>query len=586
MTLRNEHDLRARVERWLADDPDPTTRDELSELLRTERWDELRDRFGGRLEFGTAGLRGVLGAGPNRMNRAVVRAATAGLCAYLEQTTPDARARGIVVGYDGRRGSLEFAKETAEVAAGRGFLVHLFDRMIPTPICAFACKQLHAAAGVMITASHNPPEYNGYKVYWGNGAQIIPPHDEGISKAIEACGPLAEMTLVPLAEARARGLVRMLGNEIEDTYHAAIQTLRVTPETRPEVRVAYTALHGVGDRHVRRALESAGFRDVHHVKEQAEPDGRFPTVRFPNPEEPGAMDAVIVLARTKDAELVLANDPDADRLAVAVRRAPGEYVQLTGNEVGCLLAHYLLEHGDENTDRLVISSIVSSPMCGAIATAHGARWEQTLTGFKWIANRAMELEAERGYRFVFGYEEALGYTVGSVVRDKDGVSAALLVADMAAWCKHRGRTLLDELEICARRYGLFLSRQVSVTMKGRDGAERIEAIMDRVRAHPPDAIGAHPVLAIQDLLRRERRVRGGRVEATTLPPSNAIVLELEGGHRVMLRPSGTEPKIKYYFDLRVPIGESEPVASARARGERVLEALVDAFLAFVAPNVS
>ena len=319
---------------------------------------------------------------------------------------------------------------------------------------------------------------------------------------------------------------------------------------------------------------------MHSVADQAEPDGAFPTVRFPNPEESGAMDHVLDLARKVDAELVIANDPDADRLAVAVRKAPGEYVQLTGNDVGCLLAHYCLEHGPKEGERTVLSSIVSSPWLGAIALAHGAHWEQTLTGFKWIANRAIDLE-RTGHTFVMGYEEALGYTVGPLVRDKDGVSAALVCAEMAAWCKAHGRTLLDELELCARRYGLFLSRQVSVTMKGADGAQQIQAIMDRVRAAAPQAIGTFSVLSTLDLAKQERRVRTGAVEKLALPPSNVIALELDGGHRVMLRPSGTEPKIKYYFDYREIMGEKEPVVSARVRGERLLENLVSAFMSIV-----
>lgn len=582
MTTPRADELRALARAWIDDDPDEGTRAELRALLEGERWDEIADRFAGRLEFGTAGLRGVLGAGPNRMNRAVVRAASAGLCAYLDATTADAKERGIAIGYDGRRLSDDFARETAEVAAARGFRVRLFDRVVPTPLLAYACERTGAAAGVMVTASHNPPEYNGYKVYWGNAAQIVPPHDAGIAAAIETCGPLRAIPRLPLDAARGRGLIETLGDAIEDEYHAAIQQLLVAPKTARDVRIAYTALHGVGDRHVRRALATAGFRDVQSVASQAEPDGAFPTVRFPNPEEKGAMDAVTELAREMDAELVIANDPDADRLALAVRGAPGVYTQLTGNEVGCLLGHYLLEHGAKDPKRSVISSIVSSPMLGAIALAHGAHWEQTLTGFKWIANRAMELEAE-GYRFVFGYEEALGYTVGPLVRDKDGVSAALLAAELAAWCKAHGRTLIDELELMARRYGLFLSRQVSVTMKGQDGAAKIARIMDGVRTSPPETLGTHAVLAIVDIARGERRVRGGAAQRLALPPSNAIALELDGGHRVMLRPSGTEPKIKYYFDLREVIGEKEPVSSARARGERVLEALSGAFEAYVAP---
>jgi phosphomannomutase len=584
-SLADEMHLRSQAEAWIRDDPDHETQQELQGLIEKKSWDEIRDRFASRLEFGTAGLRGVLGAGPNRMNRAVVRATAAGLCAYLEQTAPGARQRGITIGYDGRRLSAEFARETAEIASSRGFVVHLFEDVVPTPLLAFACEQTGAAAAVMVTASHNPPEYNGYKVYWGNGAQIIPPHDVGIATSIESCGPVRAIELLPLKDGVARGLVRMIGREIEDGYHEALQKLLLAPKASRSIRIAYTALHGVGERHVRRALSTAQFTDFHSVSTQAEPDGNFPTVRFPNPEEKGAMDQVLDLARQVDAELVLANDPDADRLAVAVKNGAGEYIQLTGNEVGCLLCHYLLEHRAKTPKRAVINSIVSSPMLGAIALAHGAHWEQTLTGFKWIANRAIELEAD-GYEFVAGYEEALGYTVGSLVRDKDGVSAALLITELAAYCKAQQRNLVDEVELMSRRYGLFLSRQVSVTMGGAQGAAEITRIMDSVRAAPPTEIGGFAVLATVDLAKGERRVRSGITEKLSLPPSNVLAMELDGGHRVMLRPSGTEPKIKYYFDLREAIGDKEAVHAARARGERVLDAMIDAFIAFIASRTS
>jgi phosphomannomutase len=573
---------------WLAQDADPDTRSELEQLIAAASGGDaaagrdLVERFTGALEFGTAGLRGVLGAGPQRMNRVMVQRVTAGLADYLLAHVPGADQRGVVIGHDARRKSRLFAEDAAEILAGKGVRVLLAAGPWPTPTSAWAVTEYGAAAGIMVTASHNPPEYNGYKVYWGNGAQIVPPHDAGIAAAIDACGPLLGMELLPLEEGRRRGLVDVLGTALEDEYHAEIQKLLVAPATPRAVRIAYTALHGVGDRHVRRALSTAGFAEVHSVASQAEPDGAFPTVSFPNPEEKGAMDRVLELAREVDAEVVLANDPDADRLAVAARTEPGTYVQLTGNEVGCLLGHYLLEHGDKSGKRALLSSIVSSPMLGAIAQAHGAHWEQTLTGFKWIANRAMELEAE-GYRFVCGYEEALGYTVGSLVRDKDGVSGALLMAELAAWSKAHGRTLVDEIELMSRRYGLFLSRQISVTMKGADGAAKIAKVMDGVREHPPATIGVHAVLAVVDLARGERRVRTGAVEKLALPPSNVLAMELDGGHRVMLRPSGTEPKIKYYFDLREVMGEKEPVQSARARGERVLEAMCEAFVAYVEP---
>ncbi len=579
--------LRARAEAWLRDDPSAETRQELEGLLIEGRWDEIADRFSGRLEFGTAGLRGVLGAGPNRMNQAVVRAATAGLLAYLRETTPGAAERGLVVGYDGRKLSLELAREVVEIAAGAGFRARIFDHVVPTPVVGFACKELGAAGAVMITASHNPPEYNGYKVYWGNAAQIIPPHDEGIARAIDAVGPLSAVPRIAFDDALARGLVEIVEPGLEDRYHAAIQQLVVHPGTRRDLVIAYTALHGVGDAPARRALAEAGFTNVHSVAAQAQPDGRFPTVRFPNPEEAGAMDLVLALAGEVSAELVIANDPDADRLALAVRApegssAPSGYQQLTGNEVGCLLGSYLLEHAKWRGERpVVVSSLVSSPMIGAIAESFGARWEETLTGFKWIANRSLDL-AQEGYSLVLGYEEALGYTVSNVVRDKDGVSAALIAADMTAFYASQGLTLLDALDLLARKHGLFLSRQVSVTMKGKEGADAIAAIMARVRKNPPTRLGNHEVLAVRDLEARTRRLRDGSTEALSFLPSNVIALDLEGGHRVMLRPSGTEPKIKYYFDVRESVGAREHMTSARARGDKTVSALVEAFQAILA----
>jgi phosphomannomutase len=571
-------DLQKRAQAWIDDDPDRDAQAELRALLESGAEAELTDRMSQRLEFGTAGLRGVIGAGPNRMNLKVVREATAGLCAYLLETTKDAAERGITIGYDGRRMSRELSREAAEIALAAGLRVAMFEYVTPTPVLAFAATERNAAAAIMVTASHNPPEYNGYKVYWGNGAQIIPPHDVGIAAAIEKVGPALALKKVAIESAKDRFV--WLGKAESDRYHAAIRKLPPAGPRGPrDLVITYTALHGVGDQPTRRALAEAGFTNVHSVAEQAEPDGAFPTVRFPNPEEKGAMDLVLALAKKVSAELVIANDPDADRLAIAVPRPDGTYRQLTGNEVGCLLAHYLLGAEGPSGKRMVLSSIVSSPMLGSIAKEHGAYWEETLTGFKWIANRAMELEPS-GYRFVMGYEEALGYTVGDLVRDKDGVSAALVFAELASSVKARGGSIEDELDVMARRYGLYLSRQVSVTMKGADGAKDIAAIMDGVRRAPPTQLGKHAVTAILDLARGEKTVNG-KVEKLALPPSNAIALELEGGHRVMLRPSGTEPKIKYYFDVREQVAPKEHTSSARARGEETVSALVAAFTAML-----
>ena len=568
--------LRERVEAWIAQDPDPAARDELTRLLAGAEADELTDRFRGTLSFGTAGLRGVVGAGPNRMNRSVVIRATAGLCAWAKMQVPDARERGVCIGFDGRTDSRELAMETAAVVNGAGLRAHVFAQVVPTPVLAFAVLDRNAAAGVMITASHNPPEYNGYKVYWGNGAQIIPPHDEGIAGCIGTVESAAAVPRVPPPDATAQGRLLALGDEVIRRYFDGVRALAVHPEVPKDVGIAYTALHGVGEPFVREALRERGFERVHSVPEQAQPDGRFPTVRFPNPEEDGAMDLVLAVAERNQADLVLANDPDADRLATAVRDSSGAYVMLTGNEIGCMLAHYVLSEG-KGERRMVLSSVVSSPWLGSIAEAHGAHFEQTLTGFKWIANRAIELERDRGLHFVFGYEEALGYTVGTLVRDKDGVSAAVTMAEMAAWCRSEGRTLLGERELMWRRYGMYLSKQVSVVLPGAEGAERISAIMDAVRREPPLDLAGREVSATSDLLTGRRTRRDGPPEATGFPPSDVIILDLLGGHRVRLRPSGTEPKVKFYFDVRVDVKDTESIDDARARGQELLDTLAAAF---------
>lgn len=559
-------DLRARVEAWIADDPDPDTKAELQRLLDEDAEAELADRFQGLLQFGTAGLRGLLGGGPHRMNRSVVIRATAGLARHLLETTPDAEERGICIGYDGRRKSKRFAQDAAEVVAGHGIKARVFDHVVPTPVLGYAVVQTNAAGGIMVTASHNPPDYNGYKVYWGNGAQIIPPHDEGIAAEIAAVESIADVT-------RAEGseLVVTFGEDIETEYLAKVKALALHPETPRDLKIVYTAMHGVGGKYVLAALKDAGFEDVHVVKEQLEPDGEFPTVAFPNPEEDGAMDMSLALAEQCDADLIIANDPDADRLAAIVKHE-GAYRPLSGNEIGCLFAHYLLDQGS-GEKRLVLCSVVSSPMLLAIGEAHGVRAEQTLTGHKWIHNRAMELEPE-GYTFVFGFEEALGYAISPLVRDKDGVSAAAIMCDMAAWCRTQGRTLVDELEVMWRRYGMFLSEQVSLVLPGAEGAQQIADGMARARAETPKSLGGLAVTAVQDFETGLRTAMGQAQTKLAFPEANVVVWELEGGHRAMLRPSGTEPKLKLYFDVRVDIAEGESIDAARTRGQKLIDGIV------------
>ena len=594
-------DLTEQAKTWMQNDPDPATRAEIERLLAAPdaSQTDLADRFAGALEFGTAGLRGVLGAGPNRMNRAVVRRTTYGLARYLLDTLGhEAKSRGVVIGFDGRTLSREFADETSRVLAAQGIASHLFTDFAPTPLTAFAVKHLGACAGVMITASHNPREYNGYKVYAGNAAQIIPPIDSAIARHIDAAPPAKGVPMFTPDEAKLSGLVHPVSDHVSRAYLDAVRALSRRSEGDRAFPIVYTAMHGVGNALAMKALAEAGFTNVTSVAEQAEPDAKFPTVAFPNPEEKGAMDLSFAYAEKHRAELVIANDPDADRLAVAVPapyfanatlpagRIPSKYLQLTGNQVGVLLGHYLLTSPRPNeTKRLVAASIVSSPELGGIAQKLGVRFETTLTGFKWIANRAMELEREENLSFVFGYEEALGYTVGDVVRDKDGISAAVMIAEMAASLRSRGKTLTTELESIARKYGLWVSRQVSVTKKGASGSAEIRAIMKRLRESHPKEIGPFRVAAVVDVAAGTRvRMDGGATEKIGLPKSDVVIFELEGQSRVIARPSGTEPKIKYYFDVRGEVNELEGFLEAETRAKQMLEDAIHAFETIVDPG--
>ena len=564
--------FREAAEAWLAEDVDPKTVAELRELIqRSDRGDEdalreLRESFDGQLEFGTAGLRGLLGPGPQRMNRVLVRKVTAGLAAYLKEHVPDVAARGVVIGHDARHNSRVFAEDTASVLVGAGIKVYLAHRPWPTPTTAWTVTTNNAAAGVMVTASHNPPAYNGYKVYWGNGAQIVPPHDKGIAAAIAQIGRSDALPMPDLAIARDRGLLVELDETMHDRYLADVVALRAQPELDgSQLIIAYTPLHGVGAASVEPALERGGFPRVHSEPSQRQPDPDFPTVAFPNPEEKGAMDRVVELAHRSNADVVLANDPDADRLCVAVPDDEGAYRVLTGDQVGALLADYLLDVSPKDK-RMVATTVVSSQLLSYLAQQTGADYRETLTGFKWIGNAAMDYERETGGRFVLGYEEALGYSVGPLVRDKDGVSACLIFAELVAWNRARGKTVLDHLDDIYRRVGLFVTEQVSITKPGAEGIAEIRAAMQRFRKEPPKEVAGHAIEQINDLSRGE----GG------LPPSDVLVFKLAGGRRIIMRPSGTEPKLKSYYEVRVAVGSDESIADARARGLEDLGSLRDA----------
>jgi phosphomannomutase len=559
-----------RARAWLEVDDDPETRAELEGLLEGDA-ELLAERFAGRLEFGTAGLRGLLGTGPTRMNRVVVRQTSAGLADYLLEKVPDAADRGVVIGYDGRKSSDVFAVAAARMFLDRGLPVFLSDGPCPTPLAAFAVKDLAAAGGVVITASHNPPDYNGYKVFWENGAQIIPPHDAGIAAAIEAAVIDPAAPEIDIDAAAHEGRLRRFGEDNERRYRRAARGLMCNADiaSSEPISIAYTPLHGVGAGPVVRLLSEAGFSDVAVEPSQAEPDGAFPTVAFPNPEEPGATDRLLALAASRNAELAIANDPDADRLSVAIPSGDG-YRQLSGDEVGVLLADYLLAEGDPRGRRLVMTTVVSSQLLEAMAAARGVEYREVLTGFKWIANGAIEARA-RGERLVLGYEEALGYGIGEVVYDKDGISAALIFAELMAVAKSRGETVTGRLERIYRDHGVFATRQVSLTRPGAAGLEEIAAAMKRFRDNPPAEIGGRRLRKAMDL-----------AEGGELPPADVLIYRLADGSRVIMRPSGTEPKLKCYYETREELGDNESVDDALARAQAALDDLAEKHQAMLA----
>ena len=573
--LSNEK-IRREAETWCQADPDPETRQEIESLLAMNAYPELLDRFSGRLEFGTAGLRGLIGAGPNRMNRAVVRITTAGMACYLKSVAPQSLDRGVVVGRDARRMSREFAEDAAGVFVAEGIPVWFFEQPVPTPLLAFATLHLGASAGVMVTASHNPAAYNGYKVYWANGAQIVPPHDHQISNEISQAAKGAQPSLLPSTIARQVGRWSLVADEVGEAYLKGCLAQRRHPEVPNRLRIVYTPMHGVGGPWVGQLMQRAGVADFRVVPEQQQPDPTFPSLPFPNPEEPGALDLSLELAHKVGADLIFANDPDADRLAVAARDSHGKLRVLTGDEVGTLLGHYLLTQSRFSRRPLVVSTIVSSGQLGEIARAVGALYEQTLTGFKWIANRALELEGSGEVQFVFGYEEALGYCIGTHVRDKDGMGAALAVADMAGWCASQGQTLIQYLEQLQCDYGLYVSRQKSFTFPGAEGAKVIEQIMEGFRRRSPDQVAGVQIEGVQDY--QHPPPQSGPHSSRLLPTANVLAYSLAQGGRITLRPSGTEPKIKYYFELRECVTKQETVEEARERAIQKLNRIEEAFI--------
>lgn len=550
---------------WIEQDPDEQTKAELQQLLDREQWSELYERMNAPLAFGTAGLRGIVGAGRARMNRAVVLQTARGIAEWLLADVTDARVLPVVVGFDARSSSRDFAERICAVLAAANLNVRYFADPVPTPLVGYAVKQLGAVAGVVVTASHNPAEYNGIKVYGPNAAQIAPPLDERIARFIAAAGRADEIP----ATHDGFGSAEVIESALFERYLMELDAIR-PQSARAPIRIVYTPLHGVGFRFAGRALKYAGHEHVHGVTEQIEPDGSFPTVAFPNPEEPGALDLAFAHAERENADLVLANDPDADRLAVAVPSPAGRWRALTGNEVGVLLADYLLRSAGRSPQPLVVSSIVSSPMLASIAAKYGALWEQTLTGFKWIWACALDLPTRAPLRFVFGYEEALGYSIGHTVRDKDGISAAVLFADLAAACRAEGQSVRERLYALYREHGLWVSVQKSVVRPGTQGAQEIHHAMTRLRRAPPGQLVNRQVLNVRDYSKDAAQ------RPLWLSSTDMVGLDLEDGGRVLVRPSGTEPKLKVYVDVRLSLQGSSRVETCEEQAYEEARALADA----------
>lgn len=545
--------IRENYEKWLKDfADDQETVQELKSIANDEK--EIEDRFYTELSFGTAGMRGVLGAGMNRMNKYNVRRATKGLAGFLKERPEEAK-RGVVIAYDSRRFSAEFAKETALVLCAEGVKAYLFDALRPVPILSYAVRHLGAIAGIVITASHNPPEYNGYKVYGEDGAQVAPEVAAGITKRIRQTA-YTDCRLADEAEAKGSGLLQIIGNaEVDDDYIAAIKTLAISPELLAKegakLNIVYTPLHGSGNVPVRRVLSEIGLTNLAVVKEQEMPDPNFSTIKVPNPEDPGAYDLAFKKAAEVGASVIFATDPDCDRLGVAVKDGGGEWHLLTGNQIGCVLLHYILSSLDKAgklpKDGAAVKSIVSTSLANRICERYGVAMFETLTGFKFIGEKIQQFIDAGDHTFLFGFEESYGFLSSTFVRDKDGVNASLLVSEVACACMDAGITLYDRVQEIYAEYGYYIEKVVSTTLPGKDGLARMKEIMSGLRAKPPKEIGGLAVAAIRDYLKGTRE-SNGKTEPTGLPESDVLYFELEGGNWVCVRPSGTEPKIKLYVN--------------------------------------
>ena len=550
-------DYKEVYEQWIANPYfDEATKEELKNIAGDEN--EIKERFYMDLEFGTAGLRGIIGAGTNRMNIYVVRRATQGLANYIAKV--DKKSQGVAIAYDSRHMSPEFAQEAALCLAANGIKAYIFETLRPTPELSFAVRHLGCVAGINVTASHNPPEYNGYKVYWEDGAQITPPHDSGIMGEVKAISDWNTVKTMDKAEAEKAGLFEVIGKEVDDAYMAELKKQVIHMDAiqaeGKNLKIVYTPLHGTGNIPARRILKELGFENVYVVKEQELPDGDFPTVSYPNPEAAEAFELGLKLAKEVDADLVLATDPDADRLGVRVKDKNGEYHDLTGNMSGCLLANYEISqrkavNGSLPEDGALIKTIVTTNLADAIAKGYGVKLIEVLTGFKFIGQQILGFEKSGKGSYLFGFEESYGCLIGTYARDKDAIVATMALCEAAAYYKTQGKTLWDAMIEMYEQFGYYKDDIKAVTMKGIEGLQKIQDIMNSLRQNPPVEFAGHKVVAVRDYKADTiKNLETGEVTPTGLPNSNVLYYELTNDAWVCVRPSGTEPKVKFYYGVK------------------------------------
>ena len=576
-------DYREVYEQWFANPYfDEATKEELKSIADDEN--EIKERFYMDLEFGTAGLRGIIGAGTNRMNIYVVRRATQGLANYIAKV--EKKSQGVAIAYDSRHMSPEFAEEAALCLAANGIKAYIFETLRPTPELSFAVRHLGCVAGINVTASHNPPEYNGYKVYWEDGAQITPPHDSGIMGEVKAISDWNTVKTMDKDEAVKAGLFEVIGKEVDDAYMAELKKQVIHMDAiqaeGKNLKIVYSPLHGTGNIPARRILKELGFENVYVVKEQELPDGDFPTVSYPNPEAAEAFELGLKLAKEVDADLVLATDPDADRLGVRVKDKNGEYHDLTGNMSGCLLANYEISqrkavNGSLPEDGALIKTIVTTNLADAIAKGYGVKLIEVLTGFKFIGQQILGFENSGKGTYLFGFEESYGCLIGTYARDKDAIVATMALCEAAAYYKTQGKTLWDAMIEMYEQFGYYKDDIKAVTMKGIEGLQKIQEIMTSLRQNPPAEFAGHKVIAVRDYKEDTiKNLETGEVTATGLPNSNVLYYELTNDAWVCVRPSGTEPKVKFYYGVKGTSLEDADEKSA-VMGKAVLD-MVDSMM--------